>query len=245
MEIVTGTAQVPAEAGAMPCFVVRPAQSGPHPGVVVVMEAFGLNRHIQDVCQRLAREGYVALAPNLYYRENGVAVGYDELPAALRLMQTLWDQKVLDDMAAAISYLQSQDFVRADRIGMTGFCMGGRITFLTACRNPAVKAAAPFYGGSIGSVTPSERTPKAPLDHAEGLSCPMLVFYGEADPFIPPEEVERVRSTLERLGKRAEVIVYPGAGHGFLCDERDSFHPQAAGDAWDRLLRFFDAHLKA
>ena len=245
MEIESGLVKVQAEAGAMTAFTARPAGSGKYPAVIVVMEAFGLNQHIKDVAARLAREGYATLAPDLYYREQNAVVGYDNLPDAIRLMSGLWDDKIVKDMNAAIAYLQQQPSVRADRIGVTGFCMGGRVTFLTACTNAAVKAAVPFYGGGIGSVMqPNERTPKAPLERADTLSAPMLLFFGESDPFIPLAEVDRIKLRLKDLNKTAETIVYPGAPHGFFCSERDSYRADAAKDAWDRMLKFFALHLK-
>jgi carboxymethylenebutenolidase len=246
MEITSGMVQIQAEGGSMPAFVARPAPTGQRPAVVVVQEAFGLNAHIKDVAARLAGEGYVGLAPDLYYREGSAVAGYDNLQEAIRLMMGLWDDKVVQDMNAAIAHLQQQPFVRADRIGVTGFCMGGRITFLTACRNPAVKAAAPFYGGGIGSVMqPGERTPKAPLEYAAQLTCPLLLFFGDQDAFIPMDEVNKIKGRLAELKKTAETVVYPGAPHGFFCNERDSYRPDAAKDAWARLLKFFGQHLQA
>ncbi|HVO25504.1 MAG TPA: dienelactone hydrolase family protein [Candidatus Margulisiibacteriota bacterium] len=245
MEITSGIVQVPTADGTMSAFIAQPTGGGKHPAIIVVQEAFGLNAHIKDVAVRLAREGYVSLAPDLYYRENNAVVGYDNLPEAIRLMMTLADDKIAKDMGAAISYLQQQPGVRADRIGVTGFCMGGRVTFLTACLNPAVKAAAPFYGGGIGSVMqPSERTPKAPLEYADKLAAPLLLFFGENDSFIPLDEVERIKTRLAELKKTAETVVYPGAPHGFFCEERDSYRADAAKDAWTRLLTFFNQHLQ-
>ena len=245
MEIASEMVQLQAEEGPMPLFLARPAADGKYPAAVVVQEAFGLNAHIKDVVARLAREGYAALAPDLYYRESSAVVGYDNLQEAIRLMMNLWDDKVVADMNAAIMHLQQQPSVHADRIGVTGFCMGGRITFLTACLNPAVKAAVPFYGGGIGSVQSSARTPQAPLDYADKLTAPMLLFFGENDSFIPLDEVEKIKRRLWELKKNAEVVVYPGAPHGFFCNERDSYRADAAKDAWDRLLKFFGQHLKA
>lgn len=245
MEITSGMVQVQASDGAMSAFVARPTAEGKHAAIVVLQEAFGLNAHIKDVAARLGREGYVALAPDLYYREKNAVVGYDNLQEAIRLMMGLWDDKIVNDMGAAVSHLQGQSFVRADRIGVTGFCMGGRITFLTACKNPAIKAAVPFYGGGIGSVMqPGERTPKAPLEYAAQLACPMLLFFGEQDSFIPMDEVNKIKARLSELKKQAEVVVYPGAPHGFFCNERDSYRADAAKDAWERMLRFFEKHLK-
>src|SRR5262249_5247513 len=160
-------------------------------------------------------EGYVALAPDVYYREKDNVVGYDNLPGALRLMGSLADDKIVKDVEAVLGYLKAQDAVRADRIGITGFCMGGLVSFLTACENRDVRAAAPFYGGGIGGL----------LGRADKIACPLLLFFGDQDPFIPNEEVERIRAKLADLRKTAEVKVYAGAQHGFFCDERSSYHP--------------------
>jgi carboxymethylenebutenolidase len=235
MEITSGMVQIAWQSGSLPAFLARPAGGGKHPAVVLVMEAFGLNAHIKDVAGRLAREGYVTLAPDMYHREKNAVVGYDNLQEAIRLMMNLSDDQITEDMGAALTYLQQQPFVRADRLGVTGFCMGGRITFLTACMNAAVKAAAPFYGGGIGGL----------LQHAERLSAPMLLFFGGDDAFIPPDEVEKIKHRLAELKKNAEVIIYPGAPHGFFCNERDSYRADAAKDAWVRLLKFFEKHLKS
>ena len=233
MQTTLSMVKVAAADGAMPAFLARPDGAGKYPAVIVVMEAFGLNAHIKDVAGRIAGEGYVALAPDLYYRQADAVVGYDQLPEAIRLMTGLRDDMIAADMAGAVSFLQSQDYVRGDRIGVTGFCMGGRISFLTACKNSDVKAAAPFYGGGIGTL----------LDQAPKITCPILLFFGDQDPFIPAQEVDTIRSTLQGLKKSAEIVVYPGAPHGFFCDERDSYRPEAAADAWERLKRFLAKHL--
>lgn len=246
MDVAATMIQVPVDGESMPAYFVEPRGAGPFPAVIVVMEAFGLNDHIKSVAERLAREGYVTLAPDLYHRVSpNTVVGYDNLPEAIRLLTSLADSDILRDMNACVAFLQNCPQVRRDRIGVTGFCMGGRVAFLAACRNPAIRAAVPFYGGSIGSVMqPSEKTPKAPLEYADQLQGAMLLFFGEADPFIPLEEVRRIESRLQELGKQAEVIVYPGAPHGFFCDERDSYRADAAADAWRRMLEFFNRHLR-
>jgi carboxymethylenebutenolidase len=235
METTTSTVKIKAADGEMGAFLARPSGAGNHPAVIVIMEAFGLNPHIKEVAKRLAAEGYVALAPDVYYREPNAVVGYDQLPEAIRLMTSLQDDKIVADMAATMSYLRSQEFIRGDRIGITGFCMGGRISFLTACKNADIKASAPFYGGGIGGL----------LDHAPKITCPMLLFFGDQDPFIPNDEVANIQATLAKLHKQAEVKVYAGAPHGFFCNERDSYRPDAAKDAWERLKTFFAKHLKA
>jgi carboxymethylenebutenolidase len=148
-------------------------------------------------------------------------------------MTTLTDAQIVADISAALQVLQSDPAVRADRIGITGFCMGGRVSFLSACTQSAIKAAAPFYGGGIGGL----------LDQAAKIACPLLLFFGDQDPFIPNDEVARIKQTLADLGKRAEVQVYAGAPHGFFCEQRDSYRPAAAADAWEKLKAFFAAHL--
>jgi carboxymethylenebutenolidase len=234
MDVQTQTIEVPAAAGAMPAFLARPTAAGRHAAVLVIQEAFGLNAHIKDVTQRIAAEGYVALAPDLYWRGGkGRTVRYDQLPEAIALMQSLRDADVVADVGSAIAHLEPQPFVRADRIGITGFCMGGRVSYLVACELPAkIKACAPFYGGGI------------PVEKTAGLAAPVLAFFGEEDGFIPLANVDALRAELKRLGKQAEVVVYPGAGHGFFCNERDSYRAGTAADAWDRLRKFLAAHLQ-
>jgi carboxymethylenebutenolidase len=221
--------------GTMSAFVAAPTANGTYPGVIVAMEAFGLNQHVKDVTSRIAGQGYVAAAPDMYHRERGAVVGYDALPEAVRLMRTLSDDGIVQDVETVLAFLRGHGAVRRERIGITGFCMGGRISFLAACRNSGLKAAVPFYGGGIGALLPI----------ASQLSCPTLLFFGDQDPFIPADEVEEIRTTLSKLGKAAEIQVYPGAPHGFFCDERDSYRPAAAQDAWDRLMQFFAEHLKS
>lgn len=237
---------VQASDGAMPAHLATPEGEGPFPVVVVVMEAFGLNQHIKDVADRIAREGYIVAAPDLYYRAAGDRVcAYSELPKAIQLMMDLpgYD-KLVADVRATIDLLEAQPGSDQGQIGMTGFCMGGFVTFLAACHLP-IKAAAPFYGGGIGrNMMPSERRPHPPIDDADGISGSLLVFYGDKDNFIPPDEVALVKERLAALGKDAQVIVYPGAEHGFFCDERPSYHEAAAQDSWRKLLRLFETKLR-
>lgn len=231
--------------GPMPAWFVRPEGKGPFPAVIVVKEAFGLNGHIRSVAERIAREGYVTIAPDLYYRLPERVAEYSDLPRAIGMMSRLDDREIVADVRAVMAWLDAQPAVRRGNIGITGFCMGGRISFLCACHLP-LRAAAPFYGGGIGRVMmPSEKTSHPPLDDAAGITAPLLIFYGEKDAFIPPEEVALVRERLAQLGKQADVIVYPGADHGFFCDERPSYHEAAAQDSWRKLLRFFEKNLAA
>ena len=231
MSVQTQTVDI----GGMPAYVARPAGDAPAPAVLVIQEAFGLNDHIRDVTRRVAGEGYVALAPDLYWRGGkGRSVGYDELPAAIGLMQSIKDPEIVTDVRSAIGWLEKQAFVRADRIGITGFCMGGRVSYLAACElADKIKASVPYYGGGI------------PVDKTEKLRCPVLAFFGEKDAFIPLDSVEHLKAEAKRLGKNVEVVVYPGADHGFFCNERASYQKAAADESWQRLKAFFAKHLRA
>jgi carboxymethylenebutenolidase len=233
MTVLTETIDVPVAGGSMPAFVARPEGASRAPAVLVIQEAFGLNGHIKDVARRIAGEGYVALAPDLYWRGGkGRSVGYDQLPEAIALMQSIKDTGVVSDLGGAIAWLEKQPAVRADRIGITGFCMGGRVSYLAACElADKIKAAVPYYGGGI------------PIDKTAKLRCPVLAFFGEKDGFIPLEFVDQLKAEAKRLGKPVEVVVYPGADHGFFCNERASYQKAAADDSWQRLKAFFAKHL--
>ena len=210
---------------AVPYFCSLPASPPPWPGVVVLMEKMGLTPQLLRVCERLAGEGYAAVAPDLYWRFGG---SNPEVSDAHSRKLTPEDARA--DIVEVVARVRD---LGASTVGITGFCMGGRVTFLVACElADKIKAAAPFYGGSI----PIERTAK--------LKAPLLAFFGEDDPFIPLDTVERLKAELARHRKPAEVIVYPKAPHGFFCNERDSYRPEAARDAWERLKTFFAAHLK-
>jgi carboxymethylenebutenolidase len=222
------------DVGGMPAYMATPSGTGPWPAVLVIQEAFGLNDHIEDVARRVAAEGYVALAPDLFYRGGkGRTAGYDQLPKALELMGGLTDDGIITDVGSAIAHLETDPKVRKGRIGITGFCMGGRVSFLAACALPEkITAAVPYYGGGI------------PVDRTATLRAPVLAFFGDEDPFIPLDQVEKLRAEAARLGKKVEIVVYPKAPHGFFCNERDSYRPEAAADAWARTKAFFARHLQ-
>lgn len=238
MEIVSQEVSFGSER--MPCQLARPAAGGPYPGLVVVMEAFGLNDHIKSITGRFAAEGFVAIAPNLYFRQPNNVVAYNDLPGAFRLMGSLNDDQVVADMTGAINYLKTLKEVKP-AFGTVGFCMGGRVAFLTACRNADVKASAPFYGG--GMVTSRQPSEKPPIAYVEGLKAPVLAFFGGKDAFIPLTEVDKFRDALKNSGKTADVVLYADADHGFMCDDRPSHHPQHAKEAFAKTIAFFKQNL--
>jgi carboxymethylenebutenolidase len=209
-------------------YLAKPTGAGPSPAVIVIQEWWGLNDHIKDVAERYAREGYVALAPDLYHGK----VTADPTEAG-KLMGALNRENAVKDLVGAVAHLRGMKEVRGDRIGVTGFCMGGSYALLLACRSKDIHAAAPFYGE-----VPDEATLK-------GLACPLLYIYGDADAWITRDEVKRLEATLKKLGKAGEVKIYPGAPHGFFNDTRkDAHRATEAQDAWRRTLDLFAKHLK-
>lgn len=223
----------------VPIFEARPGDGEVRGGVVVIQEAFGVNAHIEDVCRRFAEERYHAVAPHLFHRTGGGVAGYDQFDKVIEHMSALDDDKVMADVDAALKTLRDAG-VPASRTAIVGFCFGGRVTFLTATRR-ALGAAVGFYGGGIVS---KGRLPFPPLiADVPRLQTPWLGIFGDQDQSIPNEDVDRLRLELDAAPVDSGVVVYEGAGHGFFCDQRDSFHAEAAADAWPRALRWIDDHL--
>lgn len=220
-----------------------PTGSGPFPGVLVLMEAFGLTPHVRRVCQRLAGLGYAALAPDFY---RGEIFAYDQMDAVRARLARLDDDALLADIDVAAAALQARPDVDAARLGIVGFCMGGRLAFLAACRRPQRYAvAASFYGGSIDPGTARDRYGRrAPIASADALQAPVLLVYGADDASIPAEEHGRIATRLSALRRRYALSVHPAAGHGFCCEDRPSHAPLAARAAFGELQLFFDKAFK-
>lgn len=233
----TRTVELPTPDGAMPVYEAAPEDAGR--AVVVVQEAFGVNEHIEDVSRRFAEAGYHAVAPHLFHRAGGGTAPYGDFERVLPLFEGLDDRGILVDLEAALTLLQDRGFPMS-RTGIVGFCFGGRVTFLAALHHP-LGAAAGFYGGGIVS----GRLPGLPplAERSGELQTPWLGLFGDEDRTIPVEDVERLREALGDAPVEAEVVRYPEAGHGFHCDERDDYRPEAAADAWRRTLEWFDRHL--
>jgi len=230
--------------GTMGGYLAKPQADAPRPAVVVFMEVFGVNSHIREVTDRIAREGYVALAPDYYHRTApGVEYGYDDkdLEAGMELYMKLDSDQMIADARAAIDYLKSRSDVKGDAIGCTGFCAGGHMTYLTACETE-VKAAACFYGGGVADTQGLGGGP-APLSRTSKIKGKILCLFGGQDAYIPPDHVDATRQELGKTGVRHEIVVYDKADHGFFCDQRDSYDKAAADDAWKRVKRFFAEEL--
>lgn len=239
-EIYAEAVTFPSDGEILRGHLARPAEPGPHPAVVVIQEIWGLNDHIRDVAERLAREGYVALAPDMYSREGGAPS--QDLEELRRFVGGIPDRRFVQDLRAAVAYLRTRSEVREERIGAIGFCIGGAWALLLACHEP-IQACADFYG-RIRYPELSDAKPRHPIDYVPGLACPLLGVFAGDDPMIPVPWVRDLEEALRAHGKSAEVHVYPEAPHAFFNDQRDSYRPEAAEDAWAKTLAFFGRHLK-
>ncbi len=224
-------------------YVAHPDTQGRFPGIVVIMEAYGITGHIQGVCQRLAKAGFVAAAPDIYH---GEVISYTDMDKAIAKIPSIRDDQVLDEFGQTLTWLEQQKNVDRNRLGIIGFCMGGRFAFYANCRFPdRLKAAVGFYGGGIspeGGKDRFGRTP--PIGEAHKMQAPIFLGYGADDQSIPPAEHARVAQSLSAAKKRYVLSVYPGAGHAFLCEERANYAPQAAAQAWPEAIGFLQANLE-
>ncbi|MEM7760251.1 MAG: dienelactone hydrolase family protein [Cyanobacteria bacterium P01_A01_bin.40] len=222
--------------GEMPVFLCVPAGNAAKPAIVVLMEAFGLTQHIKDVTIRIANEGYIAIAPDLYYRDlPHNKFDYVEVESAKAMMSSLdFSKTVEEDIKATLDYLKSRSDVVSDRIGVTGFCFGGSMAFYTATKfSSEITVAAPFY-----SVVPDEW-----LEAVKNINIPVYLFFGGADPFIPKERIQQIEARFQELDRDYRLKVYDDADHGFFCYERSSYNQLAAEDSWCELTNFFKKYL--
>jgi carboxymethylenebutenolidase len=239
MDVTNSTVQLNTSDGKMEAYVAQPKDGGTYPGIVVIQEAFGVNSHIKKVTERIAAEGYVAIAPDIFLREAERIIPYSEMPKAIATMQRVVDSKAMEDVGAAIAHLKSQSNVKSGSIGVIGFCMGGRLTYLAAAHhNKDVKCAVPFYGGGIPMGNPS------PLSRTGEIKCPMYLFFGAKDQLIPLDQVNQIKAELTAKKVPFQMEIYPEPGHGFFCDDRGGYHEASAKDAWEKTKAFFAQHLK-
>ena len=220
----------------MRCYVSVPEGTGPFPPVVVIQHAGGVDEFVRLMSDRFAQAQFLAVAPDLYHREEP---GTSDDP--LTRMGRLRDVTIVADVNAAISYANSLSEAEADRIGITGYCMGGRVTYLMAAKNADLKAAVVCWGGNI--MVPWGDGP-APFALTDQIACPVLGLFGEDDPNPNPADVAKLDAELTRLGKTHEFHSYPGAGHAFMNESRPSYRAEAAEDAWKNTTAWFDKYLR-
>ena len=222
-------------------YLAQPEGDDSHPAVIVIQEIWGVNSHIQAVADRLPSQGYVGLAPAMFHRQGRMIAGlHEELQTAVGRMQQCNDAGIVADVNAAVGFLNSQSSVNG-KIGIVGFCFGGRVAYLAACTNSDVSASVVFYGGNIGVALGDGSTP---LEQTGNINCPVLGLFGEEDANPTPDFVNEIDAEMTRLGKAHEFHQYAGAGHGFHCEARGSYRAEAAQDAWAKAMAWFDQNLK-
>jgi len=238
VNLVQSMVQIKAPDREIPAFIARPTKSGKHPVVVLISEIFGLHEYIRDTARRLAKAGYVVIAPDFFVRAGDPSTMTD-FPAIMKIVATATDAQVAGDVDAAIAYLKAQPWANAQRMAITGYCWGGSVVWETVARRPDLKAGVAWYGRLASGMSPDPAN-KNPLDLADDLKAPVLGLYAEKDNGIPLTDVEKMKAALKAAGKTgSDIIVYPGAQHGFHADYRPSYNKEAAADGWARMLAFF------
>ena len=237
-----GEIQVPAKGGDMPAYAAKPASGGNFPVILVVQEIFGVHEHIKDVCRRLAKQGYLAIAPELYARQGDPRAYANVQELMSQLVGKVPDAQVLGDLDDCVAWAKANGGDPA-RLGITGFCWGGRIVWLYAAHNPQLKAGVAWYGRIVGAA--NETTTQHPLDVAARLHAPVLGLYGGQDQGIPLDTVEAMRKALaagNAAARASAIVVYDKAPHAFHADYRPSYRKEEAEDGWQRLLAWFRQH---
>lgn len=236
--LTAGEVQIPTTEGTLPAYFARPEGRGPFPVVLVVEEIFGVHEYIQDVCRRLAKVGYLAVATEYFARQGVLQDMTSAMQIDSQIISKAPDAQLLKDMDSTVAWADRNHGNKA-KLGIVGFCRGGRNVWLYAAHNPQLKAAVAFYGPMGGR--PTDIQPKGPLDVMADLKCPVLGLYaGTKDPSTSPAMIDQAKATAAKAGKKIEIVVYPDAAHGFHADYRPSYNETDAHDAWGRMLAFFN-----
>src|SRR5205823_2379341 len=233
-----GDAKVKVEGGEMPVYFARPEKGNNPPVVLVAMEIFGLHEYIKDVTRRLAKAGAFAVAPDYYFRKGEDLTKITEMPKLMPIVNAKPDAELISDLDATAAWAKSQGG-DTNRLGIMGFCRGGRTVWEYAAHNKDLKAGVAFYGSLVDPEAQRSIWPKSPTELAPEMKAPVLGLYGEADQGIPVTQVEAMKTALGNAGKTAEFKIYPGAPHGFHADYRPSYRKEAAEDAWNQMLAWF------
>jgi carboxymethylenebutenolidase len=234
------TVKIPTLDRAIPAYCAMPEKGGPFATVVVVPEIFGVHEHIRDLCRRLAKKGYLAVAPDLFVRQGDVMQIKDIKQIMDGIIAKVPDAQALADLDATLAWAQTASRGDGRRIGMTGFCWGGRIAWLYAAHNPKLKAAVVWYGRLV--TPPTALQPGQPLDVVPSLKVPVLGLYGGADEGIPLNTIQQMQEALKSAGGSSEIEVYPDTPHGFNADYRPTYREAAAKQAWQHMLDWLQKH---
>jgi len=238
--LVAGEVKIPVQDGEIPAYRAMPASGSDFPVVLVVQEIFGVHEHIQDICRRFAKLGYLAIAPEMFARQGDVSKISDTQQIISKVVSKVPDAQVMSDLDATVAWAGKSAKGNIDKLGITGFCWGGRITWLYSAYNPKVKAGVAWYGRLVSESKPL--TPKNPIDIAADLKVPVLGLYGGKDSGIPNDTVEQMRQSLKSGSSGSEIILYPNAPHAFFADYRPSYRKEQAEDGWKRLQAWFKQH---
>jgi len=238
--LTAGEVKIPVADGEIPGYRAMPATGKHFPVVLVVQEIFGVHEHIRDLCRRFAKQGYLAVAPELYARQGDVSKIADWKQIYAEVVSKVPDAQVMSDLDATIAWAGRSSGGNAKKVAITGFCWGGRIVWLYAAHNPKLKAGVAWYGRLKGDANPLQ--PKYPMDIVADLEAPVLGLYGGKDQGIPLDDVEQMRAALKAAKKPCEIVVFPEAPHGFLADYRPSYREADAKEGWAKCLAWFRAH---
>jgi carboxymethylenebutenolidase len=236
----TGNVAIPVKGGSVPAYFAAPAAASGAPVALVVHEIFGVHEYIRDVCRRLAKAGYFAIAPDLYQRQGDVSKLADVGAILRQVVARVPDAQVASDLDATLGWAAQDDRADAKRAVITGFCWGGRVVWLYCAHRPELKAGVAWYGRLTGDERPE--TPTQPIDLVGARLAPVLGLYGTEDSGIPIESVEAMRRELVAAGQSSEIVLFPGAPHGFHADYRASYRSMAATEGWRRMLEWFRSH---
>jgi carboxymethylenebutenolidase len=239
-----GEVKIPVRGGVeMPAYRAMPAKGKNFPVALVVQEIFGVHEHIKDVCRRFAKLGYLAVAPSLYYRQGDTT--QLKMEDVMKVVARVPDEQVMSDLDSTVAYARATGRSSGRRVGITGFCWGGRVVWLYSAHSKEVDAGVAWYGRLVARTDQPANplTPKQPVDVVDQMNAPVLGLYGGKDQGIPVESVERMRAALKgsksKAARASEIILYPEAGHGFHADYRPSYNKEAATDGWQRLQAWF------
>jgi carboxymethylenebutenolidase len=238
--LTAGEVKIPVAGGEMPAYRAMPAKGAHFPVVLVVQEIFGVHEHIKDVCRRFANEGYLAIAPELYARQGDPSKYTDWKQLYGEIVLKVPDAQVMSDLDAAVAWAGKSGSGDVSRVGVTGFCWGGRIVWLYSAHSTTLKAGVAWYGRLVGEST--ELQPKYPIDVVADLKAPVLGLYGGKDQGIPLTDVEKMRTALAAVKNPSEIVVFPDAEHGFNADYRPSYRAEDAKEGWRRCLAWFRKH---
>jgi len=236
--LTTGDAKIKVSDGEMPAYFARPANAQNPPVILVAMEIFGLHEYIKDVVRRLAKLGAFAVAPDYYFRKGEDLTKITEIPKLMPVVNSKPDAELVSDLDATVTWAKSQGG-NTDRLGIMGYCRGGRTVWIYAAHNPNLKAGVAFYGPVVDPEAQKAIWPKSATQLAPEMKAPVLGLYGEADQGIPVAQVEAMKAALAAAHKTAEFKIYPAAPHGFHADYRPSYRKDAADDAWALLQGWF------